>query len=50
MGEEVKKVKFDKRKTFSLSRKKGSNRQNEEESDLKKYMIELLILKFNRRY
>ena len=48
MGVEVKKVKFYKRKTSS--EKKGSNEQDGEESDLKKYMIELLILNLNRRY
>ena len=48
MGGEVKKVKFYKRKT--PSEKKGSNKQDGEESDLKKYMIELLILNLNRRY
>ena len=48
MGEEVKKIRFHKRKT--PSKKKDSNKPDEEESDLKKYMIELLILNLNRRY
>ena len=44
----MKKVKSYKRKKVSV--KNESTEQDEEESDLKKYMIELLILKYNRRY